>query len=262
MFETATYGEKVHVEPVGEQSQTHRQHRNTEVPMDKKQENQLSMFYATQKTLALNEAIWNTVPGMVSASAEFDTNIKSIESCVERQVIDIRGYAKAKGEAETLMIGITLAVAGGVRAYATVIGDSVLLNKMNVSRATLLRHRDSVIAQHCQGIHTEANAVVASLAPYGVTPAVITDLQTAMDTYVTAIMAPRNAITLRKGSTAELKALIKDTNKVLTKRLDSLMASYALSQPEFYRDYHNSRMIVDLGTGSSESGSTPVPVAA
>lgn len=230
--------------------------------MDKKQENQLSMFYAVQKTLVLNQAIWSGTPAMVAASGEYDLNITAIEGCVERQVIDIRGFAKAKAEAETKMIDVTLAVAGGVRAYATVIGDSVLANKMNVSRSGLLRHRDAVVAQHSQGIHTEATAVLASLAPYGITAPTLLDLQSAIDTYVEAIMAPRNAITLRKSSTTELKMLLKDTTKVLNKRLDALMEQFALIQPEFYRNYHNARVIIDLGAGSGDGNANPVPVAA
>ena len=230
--------------------------------MDKKQENQLSMFYAVQKTLALNNALWSGTPALVSATTELDQNIVAIESCVERQVIDIRGFAKAKAQAETAMINLTLAVAGGVRAYATVSEDDVLAGKMSVTRSALLRHRDSVVAQHCQGIHTEATAVVASLAAYGITPAMLVDLQSAIDTYVAGNMAPRNAITLRKGSTSELKMLLKDTTKVLTKRLDALMELFAGTEPEFYRDYFNARVIVDLGTGSGDGTVTPVPVAA
>ncbi|MBK9274709.1 MAG: hypothetical protein IPM49_09240 [Flavobacteriales bacterium] len=230
--------------------------------MDKKQENQLTMFYAVQKTLERHGAVWSGTPAMVAASTEYDANIASLEACVEKQVIDIRGFARAKAEAEAEMVAMTLQVAGGVRAYATVVGDSVLADKMNVTRSTLLRHRDSVVAQHCQGIHTEATAVVASLADYGVLPATLTALQGAIDAYVAAITAPRNAITQRKGATAELRMLIKDTTKLLVKRLDSLVEQYRLANAEFYREYHNSRMIVDLGTGSGEGTGTPVPVAA
>ena len=230
--------------------------------MDKKQENQLTMFYAVEKTLERHTAVWSGVPAMATATTEYGANIASLEACVEKQVIDIRGFARAKAEAEAAMAALTLQVAGGVRAYATVVGDSVLADKMNVTRSALVRHRDSVVAQHCQGIHTEATAVVGSLADYGVLPATLTALQEAIDAYVAAITAPRNAITQRKGATAELRMLLKDTTKLLVKRLDSLVEQFRMSQPVFYRDYHNSRMIVDLGTGSAEGTGEPVPVAA
>ena len=230
--------------------------------MDRKQENQLSMFYAVQKTLMLNQAIWSATPAMVTASDEYTLNINAMESCVERQVIDIRGFAKSKAVAESKMIGHTLVVAGCVRAYAAVIGDTVLADKMNVTRSTLLRHRDAVVAQHSQGIHTAATEVVASLVPYGITAATLTALQDSIDNYVEALTAPRNAIMLRKGATTELKMLLRDTSKLLTKRLDALMESFGATEPEFYRDYYNARMILDLGTGSGDGNPNPVPVAA
>lgn len=129
----------------------------------------MNMFYATQKCLVENSAVYSAVPALTSAFAEFESNINTLEAATEKQVIDITGFAKDKAEAEDAMILMTLAVAGGVRAYAMVIGDSVLMEKMNVTESRLRKHRDSVVA-HSQAIHGEATLVVASLADYGVTP--------------------------------------------------------------------------------------------
>ena len=218
------------------------------------------MFYATDKFLDENSAVLGTVPALVAAILEFQANIKALEAATEKQVIDITGFAKDKAEAEDAMIGLTLAVAGGTRAYATVIGDSVLAEKMNVTTSALRKHRDAVVAQHSQGIHNEANAVVASLADYGVTPAVLTDLQNAIDRYVAAIAAPRAAITDRKGATAEIRELMKDTTKLLVKRIDSLVEQFRVTNPDLVRGYEDARIIVDLGKGSSDE--TPLVVAA
>ena len=228
--------------------------------MTQSQENRMSMFYATDKFLDENSAVLGTVPALVAATLEFQANMKAIEGAVEKQVIDITGFAKDKAEAEDAMIGLTLAVAGGTRAYATVIGDSVLAEKMNVTTSALRKHRDAVVAQHSQGIHNEANAVVASLADYGVTPAVLTDLQNAIDRYVAAIAAPRVAITDRKGATAEIRELMKDTTKLLVKRIDSLVEQFRVTNPDLVRGYEDARIIVDLGKGSSDE--TPLVVAA
>lgn len=62
-----------------------------------------------------------------------------------------------------------------------------------------------------------------------------TAFQKAIDRFVTAIAAPRAAITARKGATAEIRELMKDTTKLLVKRLDALVAQFALTAPEFVR---------------------------
>ncbi|MBK7111740.1 MAG: hypothetical protein IPH60_04755 [Flavobacteriales bacterium] len=75
----------------------------------------------------------------------------------------------------------------------------------------------------------------------GVTPAVLADLQTAIDTYVLAIAAACS-ITERKGATAEIRTLLKDTNKLLTKRLDALVTQFTWSKAEFVRGYFDVRI--------------------
>jgi hypothetical protein len=238
---------------------TNTSNKNPEIMTDN-QENRMNMFYATQKFLAANASIYVALPAFVAAAAELDANIDALESATEKQVINIKGFAADKAKSEAMMIAATLSVAGGTRAYATVIGDLILAGKMEVTPTSLIRHRDSVIAQHCQGIHLEANAVVANLADYGVTPAVLADLQTAIDTYVLAIAAPRAAITERKGATAEIRTLLKDTNKLLTKRLDALVTQFTLSKAEFVRGYFDARIIVN--NNSFGENKEPVPVAA
>lgn len=241
----------------------HQRMRQNKRAMDKKQENQTSMLYAVQQALANHNGAWSATPAVVTASGELDGLIDAVESRIARQVIDIRGFARDKAAAEFAMIDMTLQVAGGVRAYAIVIGDEVLAGKMNVTRTGLVRHRDSVVAQHCQGIHDEANAVVASLVGYGVTAAVLTSFQGLIDRYVAAISAPRNAITERKTATTELRTLLTEDNRTLMTRLDSLVEQFREPQPEFYLDYHHARVIVDLGTGGGEEPEEPpVPVAA
>lgn len=228
--------------------------------MNKEQENRLSMYYAVAKYLDEHSTELGTVPALVAAAVEFQANIKALESATEKQVIDITGFAKDKAEAEDKMITLTLAVAGGTRAYATVQGDSVLAGKMNVTVSALRKHRDAVVAQHCQAIHGAANAVVADLADYGVTTALLADLQSAIDRYVAAIAAPRAAITDRKGATAEIRELMKDTTKLLVKRIDSLVEQFRASNPDLVRGYADARIIVDHGKGSA--GEAPGALAA
>ncbi len=221
--------------------------------MTKGQENRFNMHYAVQKTLLVFKAVWNAIVPISDASAELDANINATEAAAEKQVIDITGFAKDKAEAEDVMIAGTIVVAGAVKAYATVKGDLILATKMDITPGELRRHRDTIVAQHCQGIHDEANAVVANLGAYGVDAAKLTALQTMIDRYVVAIAAPRVAITDRKGATAEIRELMKDTNKLLTKRLDGLMEQFRISNPDFFKAYFDARIVVDLKSAAPKT---------
>jgi len=216
----------------------------------------MSMAYAVIKVLDNNTVIWNGVPAMVQAHTEFKANLTALELAVSRQVADITGHTKDKAAAEEKMIAKTLSVAGAVMALATVNGDNGLAEAMNLSPSELRRYRDSVVAQRCMGVHDAATTNAAALVAYGVAAADITDLKARIDAYVALIAQPRNMITARKGATAEIGALIRDTMKLLNKRLDRLMQQFAFSHKEFYTHYFDARIIVDQH--GQKDGAEPV----
>lgn len=225
--------------------------------MNQVQENRMSMSYAAIQVLDQNTLIWNGVPAMVQAHTEFKANLSALEGAVAKQVADITGHAKDKAAAEEKMIAKTLAVAGSVMAFATVNEDNGLAESMDISPSELRRYRDSVVAQRCQTVCDAANANLAAVADFGVLPADATALQGLIDAYVALIPQPRNMITARKGATAEIGALVRDTMKLLNRRIDRLMMQFKFSHPEFVTQYFDARIIIDQH-GQKDSEATPV----
>lgn len=210
-------------------------------------ENRLSMMYATRQVLDQNSSIWNTVPAVATVKGEFDANIASIEGSLALQLKDITGHTEAKYVALKEMVKPTVRVAGGVMAWAEATGDEGLAEEMNIFASELLKYRDSAVAQRCQGVRNAANTNVASLVDYGVTAAEITELQQRIDAYLVLVQQPRNVVIARKGATSEIGLLVRDTQKLLTRRMDMLMRRFVVSAPEFYRQYTNARIIIDRG---------------
>lgn len=205
----------------------------------------MSMAYAAVQVLDENKTIWDGVPAMVQAHDEFKANITATEQAVSKQIADITGHAKDKTAAEDNMIAKTLSVAGSVMAFATVNGDNGLAEAMNITPSELRRYRDSVVAQRCMGVHDAATLNAAALVSYGVAAGDIVDLKARIDKYLSLIAQPRNKITARKGATAEIGALIRDTMKLLNYRIDRLMQQFAFSHKEFHKQYFNARIIID-----------------
>lgn len=213
--------------------------------MNQVQENRMSMAYATLQVLDQNTVIWNGVPAMVQVHTEFKANLTALELAVNKQVVDITGHTKDKAASEESMIAKTLSIAGGVMALATVNGDNGLAEAMNLTPSELRKYRDSVVAQRCMGVHDAATANAAALVAYGIAAADITDLKTRIDKYVALIAQPRNMITARKGATAEIGALLRDTMKLLNRRADRLMQQFAFSNKDFHKQYFDARIIID-----------------
>lgn len=215
--------------------------------MNKRNENRFSMFYTVQAACAKHAAVWTPLVPFKTAHDEVVINIGAIEAATQTQEKSIAGLALDKRYKQDAMVKVAVEVAAATYAYAVDKGDMVLQEEVNYSASDLRRERDAVIAQVCQNIHTAANGVIGELAAYGVVPADLVNLQTAIDAYVSVVSSTRTGVTVRKGATAEIDALVRNTMKILTQRMDKLMPEFEASHPEFYQEYFDARMIIDLG---------------
>ncbi|MBK7382986.1 MAG: hypothetical protein IPI81_06555 [Flavobacteriales bacterium] len=214
------------------------------------------MFRVVDTTCDVYVAVWTPLVPFATAVAAFKAKIKAIEDEIETQSTELDGYAMDKGKKKETMVRKAHSVANQVFAYAEDVGDTVLREKMDVSYSDLIAPRDSIVGQKCQGIHTEANAVIASLAPYGILPLDLTDLQGFIDAYELVISAPRVAITVRKGATERIETLIREGTTILTNRMDKLMSEFKDSDPVFHQEYFDARIVVNSGSVKEE---VPVP---
>ncbi|MBK7556474.1 MAG: hypothetical protein IPI55_18330 [Flavobacteriales bacterium] len=220
--------------------------------MNNTQENILTMCYAADKALDKHTAAWTPHVPFAAAVAEFKANLDAWENAAERQAINLKGFAMRKRTKKKEMVEVAYGIARVVFAYAEDTSNPPLQETVNYSVAELSTGRDAFVGQRCQGIHTAANGVIASLAPYGILPADLTALQAAIDAYLATVAEPRHAVTERKGATAEIDVLTRNTSKLLERRLDPLMEEYRSTDPTFYQEYFDARIIIDLGTGDKD----------
>lgn len=226
--------------------------------MTDQQENRMNMFLATQLVMQENSAKWNTIPALVQAAADLDASILALKGAMGTQVRDLRGYTKDKRNAEEKMIQLTLQMGGAVMAWAEVTGNQGMAEEMNLMQSTLHSYRDAVVAERCQVVHDVALANMASLADYGLTVADTTALLAAITKYTELLSLPRMLVTVRKSTTSEIGFLVRDTMRLLSRRLDRLMRRYEFSDAPFHRTYTNARIIIDQGS----QGSAAVPAVA
>lgn len=225
--------------------------------MKKTLENRISMFYAVRDACATHTATWTPLVPYANAHTSFLGRLKLIEDNIEVQEKQLGGIAKNKGELRASMVDQALVVAQATFALATDTGDTVLRGKVDYSRSDLTEGRDTVVGQRCQGVHTEASAVAAALVAYGVLAADLIALQTAIDAYVAEVSAPRTAITIRKGATEAITELVREGMAILNDRMDKLMPEFETAAPNFFQEYFDARIIVDLGGAEEEE--EPVP---
>ncbi|MBL0125892.1 MAG: hypothetical protein IPP83_00230 [Flavobacteriales bacterium] len=220
--------------------------------MNKLNEDKMSMFYALLQVLAKHVAVWTGLVPFKNAHDEFKGNVASIEDATQTQETSLKGVALDKRFKKEKMVKATVDIAHGLFAYAVDEGDLVLQAKVDYSRSDLMQTRDAIIAQTCQNIHDMANPIIAALGAYGLVTADLTAQQSTIDAYTATVGSPRAALTVRKGATAEIEALVKDSMKILNNRMDKLMPEFEGSNPDFFQEYFDARMIVNSGTTKQE----------
>ena len=216
--------------------------------MNKQNEDKMSMFYALLQVLAKHVAVWTGLVPFKNAHDELKLNVGSIENATQKQETSLKGVALDKRFKKEAMVKQTLSIAQAMFAYAEDEGDVVLRDKVDYSRSELMQTRDAIIAQTCQNIHDLANPIIAALAAYGLLPADLTGHQSTIDAYTATVGSPRAALTVRKGATAEINALVKDSMKILNNRMNKMMPEWEASNPDFFQEYFDARMIVDSGS--------------
>lgn len=226
--------------------------------MNTKQENRLNMYLAVQAICNDLIAIYSVLPNFTDLFNQFITVIKNIKKFSEAQELDYKGKTATKNVLKSDLTGKTMEVIRRVVAYATVNDLYDLKEKVNYNESDLKKCADTELRTVCQVVHSETTAELASLADFGITQAMLDELQQTINDYFEEVPSPREGIISRKNATAALKEEFNKGNELLSQRLDKLIEMIKTSNPEAYHSYKNARIIVDLGKGR-KNGSYSIP---
>jgi hypothetical protein len=216
--------------------------------MTKDQEDKLNMYQATDGVLQTNNGVWTANTGFAGVVTTFEGRVDDIEDLRDQQEEDTTGVTEDKQESRDDLERNTHKVGSLVALYASVSGNRKLFKKVNYTKSELRNARDNELPGMSAQVHEEAAANALAVAAYGLTSGMITTLQTSMSTYVSNISKPREAITETSAATEQLPPVYAAIDKILEEQIDKGMELYRESDPDFYTDYFNARIIVNSPT--------------
>ncbi|HBS84966.1 MAG: hypothetical protein A2W91_07005 [Bacteroidetes bacterium GWF2_38_335] len=228
--------------------------------MTDKQENKFSMFLMVQRVLDSNSPLWSAITAFSTACSDFRNNNKKIKEINTNQEFIYTGIAKKKAEMREKLITATHKVAGAALSYATSTDDTRLAAAVDFTYSKLNRTRDTILVDICSQIYNQANAVIAALAAFGITPADMTSLENSITVFQESIVNPREAINAKAQYTSDLRKYIALGDSILKKRIDPLMRQFKSTNPVFYENYTSARAVIDIGVRHQKE-TTPVPPA-
>lgn len=231
--------------------------------MQKPEINIANMLQTTNLVLTQpnNAPIWSGLPAFVRGQTALVGSINILAALAQSQGTVLKGITVDKDRLQLSVITRLENVAGMAGPYAFETQNATLAAKFKISFGKMSNTRDAVLADLAQGIHDEANTLVTAqsvkLAEYGLTPLILTDLQSAITAYRSTLGTPRAAASNRSADTKAIAAEIRRASLNLDQILDRLMLQFRADHLAFFNAYEAARKIVDTGGGSGDPTPTP-----
>jgi hypothetical protein len=159
--------------------------------MNNYQEDKLNIYYSVKSTCDKFQQTWGSNTVFSASYQAFVANIPLIELNCDTQIIENKGVTTDKKTKRATMTDKALFIGNRLQSYARVAGNSTLLESIDYRSSEMNRARDIYVIGICDAIVAKANFVVSGLSAYGVTAAMITDLQNAILTYSASLSNPR-----------------------------------------------------------------------
>lgn len=234
--------------------------------MNAKQEAKLNMYRTVENYCNENTTIISTNVAFMAAFTEFKAKIVAINTTLQQDAVNITGIAQDKKNAKLALCEKAADIAGLIYAYAETVSNETLKQEVNYSLSALIKTREETLVARCQNIYNAGVLNQSSLTDYGITPAILANLQSLITAFNAQTPKPRTAISQRKTLTANLVTLFKETDKILRTRMDKLVITFKAAHPDFVKTYEAARVIVDpphtttqlKGTVTDKTTGTPV----
>jgi len=200
------------------------------------------------QTMTKYNTTWSGNAIIVAAVNSIQSNVVTINSMDQLQKSTSKGITLTKEQAKINMVDLAFAHVAAGSAYATNNNNLTLKAALNYTITGLKRLKDAEANNVCQTIHDAVQPVIASLASYGANATTLTNLQNDINAYAGLIGKPRSQVSAKAAATQSLKQILSQNKAILKNTLDPLMEQYKTSNAAFYKEYHTSRIIVNIGT--------------
>lgn len=136
-------------------------------------------------------------------------------------------------------------LSGILQIIAAEQNNSDLASAVKMTKSDLILLKEADLGAAVKNLLAKANENTATLAEFGVSPDVITELTTSVDDYNALIGKPRTILSQKYAALNTIEELFDEGNRILKLNLDNAMLIYRESQSEFYQGYQNARNIID-----------------
>lgn len=217
--------------------------------MKTRQENYMSMARAVAETLRHHEEEWKSLPKFMDCAAALNELLHNTDMEQTLAEISSVGVTIDKSLAAENAIDIGVKLSRRAIVYAVDTENHGLEHQLHISKSALLRGHQSIIMHKLEDVRSHLVSILPFLKDYGVVEKDLILLEEAIHAYNTMFVNPRQTIVERKGHNTLALLNLPAIRKVMHK-MDNLINYF--EPGKFAMDYHNARIIVDLGRRKSK----------
>ncbi len=212
--------------------------------------NRMRMFKAVFAYLkSTPDAILILLPILTSLTTAMEAIVNAMLAAEQTQGTVAVGAGSTKAAKKLVLFNAASSVGKALLSFANSINDTDLAKLMNDMLELLDRKADATFIMRCKTIHEKGVANVGSLAPYGVSDAVLTALNLTISNYEGQEQSVRNRVVARANATSAIATLQRELTALLKKQIDPAVDSIPTTTETYaYKfEYKKNRLIIDLG---------------
>ena len=213
--------------------------------MTQNQINRSQMIKAVLTFLNSSSSKWSPVAIIAVFLSELTDLFEAIRGHKEAQNAAKVFIHETKDEQKHIVADMADILNDTLASYASVVKDAELISKADKSSSDLYRLRNEDFETVVKETITLLEANLLNMADYGMTEAKITDLKNSFDTFLVLNGQPRQYRISSVVATESLKELFSKTSSLLDDQMDKVMKQFKITDPEFYKGYLASRVVVD-----------------
>jgi hypothetical protein len=210
--------------------------------------NRFSMYESVDDYVLQTLSVTKTIHMFTETHSAFHDCILQVRAKRVVQEVDKTGITARKNEMRADIIKKVLDILRKIEAFAVVGGNVQLEKEVHYNESQMKDTPDSILYDICMVIHEKAKENLEGLNSFGITEAVISDFKNNITNFGETIPKPRAGRVTNKGATSDLKEIFSKADKLLIK-MDALVEVVRMTEPEFYKNYKNSRIVVETGKG-------------
>jgi hypothetical protein len=227
--------------------------------MRQAQDDITTMFETTVTFLETNNNSWKNRPAFVDAVARAKSGTAQIRGRSGKQQSPTEGVTEDKEQVRDALEDKLSVVADALAAFAEKTKNADLAAKVELNRSVIDRLSDSDLILAANRVLEATTANLAALGDYGITAADQTELEGAVTTYANKKESPREAIVGRRVETLSLPEAINTVRSIFRNELDKMMTAFKKPEPDFYKGYVASRVIVNHAATIPKKPEPPTP---